>query len=103
MIDEEAKTLDPKQIILGGFSQGAAIALYAGLTYGKELGGVVALSGYLPLSNEFPAAIKSKPRVLMCHGTSDWIVPYAYGQESAKVLTSWLGKDKAIAQELGGA
>ena len=39
---------------LGGFSQGGALALYVSLTCGKPLGGVVALSCWLPLHKQVP-------------------------------------------------
>ena len=49
---EETKTehqLTSKQIILGGFSQGGGLALYTGLTHAEQLGGIIALSTWLPL------------------------------------------------------
>lgn len=38
-----------ERIVVGGFSQGAALALLAGLTGGEKVAGVACLSGYLPL------------------------------------------------------
>jgi pimeloyl-ACP methyl ester carboxylesterase len=43
------------RIVLGGFSQGGAMALLTGLTTERKLGGVVVLSGWLPLRNKFKA------------------------------------------------
>jgi predicted esterase len=40
------------KIVLGGFSQGAAMSLLTGLSCQWKLGGIVALSGYLPLGDE---------------------------------------------------
>ena len=37
---EEEKGISPSKIIVGGFSQGGAVALYSGLTYPKTLGGL---------------------------------------------------------------
>lgn len=52
-IDHEISNgINSKRIILGGFSQGAAMSLLTGLTTQKQLGGIVALSGYLPLGEE---------------------------------------------------
>ncbi|KAL4245765.1 AB hydrolase superfamily protein [Abortiporus biennis] len=45
----------PERIILGGFSQGAAMSLLTGLTTERKLGGIVVLSGWLPLSKKFKA------------------------------------------------
>lgn len=38
-----------ERIILGGFSQGAALAVLAGLTGEDRFGGIAVLSGYMPL------------------------------------------------------
>lgn len=46
------------RIVVGGFSQGGALALYSALTFPQKLGGVVALSCWLPLRKSFPAAKK---------------------------------------------
>ena len=45
----------PKRIILGGFSQGGAVALTCAVHAldGVALGGVVALSSYLPMADEY--------------------------------------------------
>jgi len=39
----------PHRIVVGGLSQGAALAVLTGLTTERTLGGVFALSGYTPL------------------------------------------------------
>lgn len=56
LIDEElAKTrLPPKKLLLGGFSQGGALALYSALTYHRPLAGILVLSSWLPLHKTFP-------------------------------------------------
>ena len=41
--------LSSEQIILGGFSQGGGLALYTGLTHAEKLGGIIALSTWLPM------------------------------------------------------
>ena len=55
--DQITKGIDPKRIILAGFSQGGAIALAAGVRSECELGGVLALSTYLPIAKLTPKAI----------------------------------------------
>ena len=37
-----------EDIYLAGFSQGAAVTLFAGMSYPRPLGGLVVMSGYLP-------------------------------------------------------
>lgn len=47
--------IDASRIVLGGFSQGAAMSVLTGLTSERKLAGVVALSGWLPLKSKFQA------------------------------------------------
>lgn len=46
--NEEKNGIAANRIVLGGFSQGGALALYAGLTYPKPVGGILAFSCWLP-------------------------------------------------------
>ena len=43
------------RIVLGGFSQGGALAMYTGLTGKYKLAGIIGLSCWLPLHKSFPA------------------------------------------------
>jgi predicted esterase len=47
--EEQKHGIKPERICIGGFSQGGAVALHAGLTSGKKLGGIIALSSWIPL------------------------------------------------------
>lgn len=48
LIDAEiADGISSNRIVLGGFSMGAALAIYAGLTYNKPLGCIISLSGFV--------------------------------------------------------
>ncbi len=47
--------IDPGRIVIGGFSQGAAISLLTGLTSERKLAGVVSLSGWVVLRNKMKA------------------------------------------------
>lgn len=51
------------RIVLGGFSQGGALALFSALTYEQPLAGVVSLSCWLPLHKQFPGIKKSSDAV----------------------------------------
>ncbi|KAH8886841.1 Phospholipase/carboxylesterase [Thozetella sp. PMI_491] len=79
------------RIVLGGFSQGGAMSLFAGLTAKVRLAGIVALSSYLVLSLKFPDLVpkpelnKETP-VLMCHGDSDLVVDVQLGKDSFDTL-----------------
>lgn len=93
LIEQEAKLGIPySRIVLGGFSQGGALALYSSLTYKNTLAGVVALSCWMPLRSEFPAGIlgNSNTPILQCHGKSDSVVPYNFGELTSKLLTQFI-------------
>lgn len=78
-----------KRIILGGFSQGGALALHIAIRYSQQLAGVAALSTYLPLadltSKEKHQANDRLP-IFIAHGSLDPIVPYRFGQISYDML-----------------
>lgn len=79
------------RIILAGFSQGGAIALHTALRHPQRLGGILALSTYLPLHESVAAEANAANRdipILMCHGLHDPVLPYALGELSRDALTS---------------
>ena len=51
---EEKNGIPANRIMLGGFSQGGAVALYSALTSSKNMAGIIALSTWLPLHKSFP-------------------------------------------------
>ncbi len=66
--------------IVGGFSQGAALALHAGLRYRQALAGVVVLSGELPLAEllaEERHPANADTPILIIHGVDDPAIPLA--------------------------
>lgn len=86
---ERRRGIAAANIYLAGFSQGGAIVLHTGLRHAERLGGIIALSTYLPLSptvaQEASAANRGIP-IFMAHGDDDPIVPYALGKSSAQKL-----------------
>ncbi len=71
-----------EKIILAGFSQGGVVALHTGLNYEKPLGGIMALSTYLPtieLLESGRSEANLKIPVMMAHGTVDPVVPVSSG------------------------
>jgi phospholipase/carboxylesterase len=86
---ERARGISANRIAIAGFSQGGAIALYAGLRYAETLAGVLALSTYLPLRDRLAAEASAANRqtpILMCHGSQDPVVGLQLGQRSRDVL-----------------
>jgi phospholipase/carboxylesterase len=79
---ERAGGIASSRIVVAGFSQGAAVALHAGLRHAEPIAGVLALSAYLPLAASL-AAERSEANlatpILMCHGLYDPVLPHALG------------------------
>ncbi|KAK6537074.1 hypothetical protein TWF281_001275 [Arthrobotrys megalospora] len=78
-----------KRIILGGFSQGGVMSLLTGLTSEISLGGIVALSSYLPMRDQVPSMITEANRktpIFMGHGKEDPVVQHAWGVMSRDLL-----------------
>ena len=89
--DEEKNGISSENIIVGGFSQGGAIALYAGLTCPKKLGGIIGMSCYLPLRDDIAGKLTANKDipVIMCHGHADSIVHYPLGQQSSLLIKNY--------------
>lgn len=79
-----------KQIFLAGFSQGGAMALFTSLHAMPTLGGVVALSAYLPLASECDVKLNLKTPVFIGSGRSD-----------PMVLPSWTAQSVAWLKQKG--
>lgn len=104
------------QIYLAGFSQGGAMAIHTGLNTAGRLGGVIALSAYIPLAQHtkpvldkgtpfFMGGGQFDPLVLSkwTHESRDWLVNQGYSvtfhqypmehsvcYEEVKDVSSWL-------------
>lgn len=89
---EVAAGISTKKIVVGGFSQGGALAMYSALTFPEPLAGIIALSSWLPLHSKFPGeAIGNKNTpLLQCHGDCDPLVPYKWGQMTATLLKQFM-------------
>ena len=77
------------RIVLAGFSQGGAMALYCGLRYPETLAGILALSTYLPLPKQLAQEAHTANRavpIFMAHGLADPIIPVYQGWRSCTLL-----------------
>ncbi|KAF2655780.1 acyl-protein thioesterase 1 [Lophiostoma macrostomum CBS 122681] len=92
LIDAEiAKGIPANRIVIGGFSQGGAMALLSGVTYKTQLGGIFGLSCYLLLQKKIKDMIPSESPnqntpIFMGHGDADQVVAHKYGKMSADAL-----------------
>ena len=86
---ERERGIASDRIVLAGFSQGGAIALFAGLRQPARLAGILALSTYVPLADRLAAEAhpaNAAVPILMAHGTLDPIVPLALAEGSRALL-----------------
>lgn len=90
--DERKAGIPSTKILLGGFSQGGALALHAALTYPEPLAGVMSLSCWLPRHEHFPAATKAPNSlpIFQAHGDCDPVVPFKWGQMTASFLKTFM-------------
>ena len=86
---ENARGIPAGNIILAGFSQGGVISYITALTHPEALGGVMALSTYLPEAEhwQFHPANQATP-IFAAHGGQDPVVPYALGKAAAETLSA---------------
>ncbi|CUS25139.1 LAQU0S28e00342g1_1 [Lachancea quebecensis] len=86
--------VDPQNIVVGGFSQGAALALASAATLPTKIAGFVSLSGF-PMINdkllEIKNATNSDTPVFHGHGDQDTIVPLNDGQSAKQFFTKRCG------------
>lgn len=74
---ERARGIPFHRIVLGGFSQGASMALYVGPRFPETLAAVVALSGYRLIASTLQAERQEANRrtpFFLGHGTADPVV-----------------------------
>jgi phospholipase/carboxylesterase len=90
LVQVEIKRGIPRErIIVGGFSQGGAVALHFGMRTQDPVAAIVGLSTYLPLSETLPQEMSpssSKTPIFMAHGLFDPVLMIALGEASRQVL-----------------
>ena len=86
---ENARGIPTSHIVLGGFSQGGAISLFAGPRYPEKLAGIMGLSCYMLLEDSLPAE-RTKANyptpIFLAHGTQDPVVEVRRGTEARQLL-----------------
>lgn len=86
---ERGQGIAAERIVIAGFSQGGAVALHTALRYPERLGGILALSSYLPIHQTLAADAQPANRMLpiaMYHGRYDPVIPLTLGHASAEIL-----------------
>lgn len=86
---ENERGIPTSRIVLAGFSQGGALALYTGTRLPENLAGIMGLSCYMllgsRLAEERSEANQTTP-IFMAHGTQDPVVSVQFGDETRRQL-----------------
>jgi phospholipase/carboxylesterase len=86
---ERERGIAASRILVAGFSQGGAMALFTALRWPERLGAILALSTYLPLADtlrdELHPANAGVP-IFMAHGQLDAVLPQSLGEASRDAL-----------------
>lgn len=86
---ENQRGIATNRIVLGGFSQGGAISLFAGPRYPEKLAGIMGLSCYMLLEDSLPAErtrVNYQTPIFLAHGTQDPVVDVRRGTEARQLL-----------------
>jgi phospholipase/carboxylesterase len=89
---EQQRGIRAERIVLAGFSQGGAIALHTGLRHPHRLGGLMALSAYLPLKAQLDKEVHEANRhlpVFVAHGSFDQVIALETGKAAARLLEQY--------------
>jgi phospholipase/carboxylesterase len=78
--------LSESDLALVGFSQGTMMSLFVGLRRDKPVAGIVGFSGRLLAPDLLAEELRSRPPVLLVHGTDDPLVPYSSLAEAEAAL-----------------
>lgn len=87
---EHERGIASGQIVLAGFSQGGAMAIFAGLRHAQPLAGIVGLSCYLLLSDRLlseRSGANVRTPIFLAHGTQDQVVLPFLGEEARRALS----------------
>jgi phospholipase/carboxylesterase len=86
---ENARGIASERIVLAGFSQGGAMALFSGTRYPEKLAGIIGLSCYMLLGSELASeksAVNQTTPLFVAHGMRDPVVDVRLGEETRRQL-----------------
>jgi len=86
---ENERGIPSSKIVLAGFSQGGAMALYSGTRYPEKLAGIMGLSCYMLLESRLAAersAANQATSIFLGHGTQDPVVSLVLGEGTRRML-----------------
>ena len=86
---EHARGIPYDRMVLAGFSQGGALALYVGSRFSHTLAGIMVLSAYQVLADSLAGEAhdsNTNTPILFCHGVFDPMVPVQKGREALEAM-----------------
>lgn len=92
--NEISSGIPSERVVLGGFSQGAAMSLLSGITFPSKLAGIFGLSGYMLLHNKVGELVaqvgdsNKDTKIFMGHGEDDPLVKAEWGKLTEQLLKS---------------
>ena len=90
LVEEQiAGGISAERVVLAGFSQGGAIALYAGLRFPFRIAGILALSTYLPAVQSLAAQAHEANHdvpIFLAHGSQDPVIALALSERSRAAM-----------------
>jgi phospholipase/carboxylesterase len=94
----KSRGLDERKLALVGFSQGTMMSLHVGPRRATAPAAIVGYSGALIGPDALGAELKSKPPILLVHGTGDQVVPFPAMGAAAQVLQALGVKVETLAR-----
>lgn len=94
----KARGLDESRLALVGFSQGTMMALHVGPRRAIAPAAIVGYSGALIGAEALVTDLKSKPPILLVHGTADPVVPFGAMGAATQALQALGLQVEAIAR-----
>lgn len=87
----EQYDLDPKQIYVVGFNQGAAIAASLAMVMGNAIRGTAVLSGYLPefAALEYSKKAMDESKIFISHGDYDYDFPFVWAEHAVRFFNDY--------------
>ena len=88
---EHQRGISSERIVLAGFSQGGAMALYTGLRLEQKLAGIMGLSTYMLAPDQLATerhAMNQHTPVFLAHGRHDQVLPHSSGEQTRAALTA---------------
>ena len=90
-----------KEVIIGGFSQGAALSLSYQFEEKTRIKACIALSGYMPNADSYKEKTAEDAEIFIAHGTKDNVITFASYEKTIDFLQSRCSNVRKYVDEFG--